>query len=566
MSKALDTQLTALPRAENIAPKSSNVVQKSDNGAQEGGFAQVLDAQEGDRASRVDARRAAAGGEDSGKALPARQAVAEGAEPEVPAADTPGTAPGDDTPAESAGEALRGVRAVGAPSGETGSPVGVAAALPSGPGADGAYRAPPSAPVPGSGQGPVTVENPAPGRTLATATVAADGRPPAAARISASGEALEPTPPGNPGPDARTAAEAGSARSATLPVDARFAAAANPRREDGAARPAATPRPASALPGALQANATNGAGTPGAALATSAGATSPPSSVADSSALLPTVADDGVTVRAERGPAAGLQSEIPASTGGERARNPAAPVVGAANAANTAPAASASTAPGIPAAVDDAAPGVAAGAERLAPGAGEAARVAASPEAPPNPAQVASGTQAVSAAPAAAAATAITGSVSGTGLAATTEGAVDMALRTAPGQAEFGDEVAASMRVLVRDGVREARLQLHPAELGRLLVTISTDGDQAKVAFVTDTAAAREAIEQALPRLREALQQSGLQLAQSDVGQRDAGAGSGAHTASVPVPGEGTHAAGDDQPLPHGAPPVVAADRIDLYA
>jgi flagellar hook-length control protein FliK len=555
MSKALDTQLTALPRAENIAPKSSNVVQKSDNGAQEGGFAQVLDAQEGDRASRVDARRAAAGGEDSGKALPARQAVAEGAEPEVPAADTPGTAPGDDTPAESAGEALRGVRAVGAPSGETGSPVGVAAALPSGPGADGAYRAPPSAPVPGSGQVPVTVENPAPGRTLATATVAADGRPPVAARVSVSGEALEPTLPGNPGPDARTAAEAGSARSATLPVDARFAAAANPRREDGAARPAATPRPASALPGALQANATNGAGTP-----------SPPSYVADSSALRPTVADDGVTVRAERGPAGGLQSEIPASTGGERARNPAAPVVGAANAANTAPAASASTAPGIPAAVDDAAAGVAAGAERLAPGAGEAARVAASPEAPPNPAQVASGTQAVSAAPAAAAATAITGAVSGTGLAATTEGAVDMALRTAPGQAEFGDEVAASMRVLVRDGVREARLQLHPAELGRLLVTISTDGDQAKVAFVTDTAAAREAIEQALPRLREALQQSGLQLAQSDVGQREAGAGSGAHTASVPVPGEGTHAAGDDQPLPHGAPPVVAADRIDLYA
>jgi flagellar hook-length control protein FliK len=111
---------------------------------------------------------------------------------------------------------------------------------------------------------------------------------------------------------------------------------------------------------------------------------------------------------------------------------------------------------------------------------------------------------------------------SGTGgaLNGATPSSHDLLLRHAPADPEFGPEVAARMQTLIRDGVREARLQLHPAELGRLQVTVSTEGDQARVMFLADTAAARDAIEQALPRLREALQQAGLQLAQSDVGQR----------------------------------------------
>ncbi|WOJ93307.1 flagellar hook-length control protein FliK [Congregibacter variabilis] len=94
-------------------------------------------------------------------------------------------------------------------------------------------------------------------------------------------------------------------------------------------------------------------------------------------------------------------------------------------------------------------------------------------------------------------------------------------LSRAPDDVEFSSELTARMKTLVRDGVREARLQLHPAELGRLQVTVTTEGDQTKVAFTAETAAARDAIEQSMPRLREMLEQSGLQLAQSDVGQRD---------------------------------------------
>ncbi|MDP5071280.1 MAG: flagellar hook-length control protein FliK, partial [Congregibacter sp.] len=97
----------------------------------------------------------------------------------------------------------------------------------------------------------------------------------------------------------------------------------------------------------------------------------------------------------------------------------------------------------------------------------------------------------------------------------------EFALARTPDDADFPGELTARMKTLVRDGVREARLQLHPAELGRLQVTVITEGDQTRVAFTVENAAAREAIEQSLPRLKEMLEQSGLQLAQSDVGQQD---------------------------------------------
>ena len=96
----------------------------------------------------------------------------------------------------------------------------------------------------------------------------------------------------------------------------------------------------------------------------------------------------------------------------------------------------------------------------------------------------------------------------------------DLAMPQAPSESEFVDELGARMQVMLRDGVRKAHIQLQPAELGRLQVTISMEGDQARVAFLADAGATRDAIEQSLPRLREMLEQNGLQLAQSDLGQR----------------------------------------------
>lgn len=103
------------------------------------------------------------------------------------------------------------------------------------------------------------------------------------------------------------------------------------------------------------------------------------------------------------------------------------------------------------------------------------------------------------------------GSASGPRAAAVTS------LSTPISDPNWNQDFTARIGVLVDKGVSEAKLQLTPAELGRMEIKISTDGDQTKILFTVQNAAAREAIEQAMPRLRDMLGQEGLQLAHSEV-------------------------------------------------
>ena len=92
--------------------------------------------------------------------------------------------------------------------------------------------------------------------------------------------------------------------------------------------------------------------------------------------------------------------------------------------------------------------------------------------------------------------------------------------KASPNAADFPQEVLARVRMIQGQGSTEARLNLHPAELGRLQIAITSDGDATRVAFVVDNAQANETLEQAMPRLREFLQQAGLQLAEGSVSQQ----------------------------------------------
>ena len=94
------------------------------------------------------------------------------------------------------------------------------------------------------------------------------------------------------------------------------------------------------------------------------------------------------------------------------------------------------------------------------------------------------------------------------------------AMKATPDSAEFPQEVVARVRMIQGQGQTEARLNLHPAELGRLQIAITSEGDATRVAFVVDNAQAKEALEQAMPRLREFLQQAGLQLTEGSVSQQ----------------------------------------------
>ena len=82
-------------------------------------------------------------------------------------------------------------------------------------------------------------------------------------------------------------------------------------------------------------------------------------------------------------------------------------------------------------------------------------------------------------------------------------------------------ELASHLRVLKSSGGGEARLQLHPAELGRMTVSLTTEGSEARVAFVVDKFKRGKPSKQ-LPRLRDLMDGAGLSLADADVSERDA--------------------------------------------
>lgn len=116
-----------------------------------------------------------------------------------------------------------------------------------------------------------------------------------------------------------------------------------------------------------------------------------------------------------------------------------------------------------------------------------------------------------------------------------------------------------------------ARLKLNPPNLGPLEVRLTVHQDQASVSFLAPQAAVREALEAALPRLREMFDQQSLQLVRADVG--DPGAQQGGRTRD-PEAGGGARAGrwGGESPEGTGdalagpAPVAAGIGLVDLFA
>ncbi|WP_354683112.1 flagellar hook-length control protein FliK [Cupriavidus necator] len=71
---------------------------------------------------------------------------------------------------------------------------------------------------------------------------------------------------------------------------------------------------------------------------------------------------------------------------------------------------------------------------------------------------------------------------------------------------------------LSTQGQQSAELQLNPPDLGPLKVVLNVVNDQAQAQFVSPHQAVRAAVEAALPHLRTALSENGIQLGQASVG------------------------------------------------
>lgn len=132
----------------------------------------------------------------------------------------------------------------------------------------------------------------------------------------------------------------------------------------------------------------------------------------------------------------------------------------------------------------------------------------------------------------------------------------------------FAPALASQITWMANEGVQQARLSLHPAEMGPLTVQIVVDGTQARIDFGADLAATRHAIEASLPILAAALHDSGLTLSGGGVsdGQARQSAPEGRTPTTMPGAALGNSARADAPPG-LGTPPMRhARGLVDLVA
>ncbi len=86
-----------------------------------------------------------------------------------------------------------------------------------------------------------------------------------------------------------------------------------------------------------------------------------------------------------------------------------------------------------------------------------------------------------------------------------------------PTDPKFSQEVFERVTIMANQQVKSAEIQLDPPELGQLQIQIRLAGEQASVTINSQHANVRDLIEQALPQLRDMLEEQGIELADAHV-------------------------------------------------
>jgi flagellar hook-length control protein FliK len=90
-------------------------------------------------------------------------------------------------------------------------------------------------------------------------------------------------------------------------------------------------------------------------------------------------------------------------------------------------------------------------------------------------------------------------------------------LTAAVGSAQWQTGLSQQILGLHQRGQQQVDLQLHPADLGPLSISLKIDDNGTQAQFISAHPAVRSAVEQAIPHLREALASQGIALGQTSV-------------------------------------------------
>ncbi|MBN3066918.1 flagellar hook-length control protein FliK [Pectobacterium brasiliense] len=86
------------------------------------------------------------------------------------------------------------------------------------------------------------------------------------------------------------------------------------------------------------------------------------------------------------------------------------------------------------------------------------------------------------------------------------------------GSPQWQDALGQQIIMFSRNGQQTAELRLNPQELGALHISLKIDDNQAQIHLASANSQVRSALEAALPHLRNAMAESGINLGQSSVG------------------------------------------------
>ncbi|NOG32321.1 flagellar hook-length control protein FliK [Halomonas sp. TBZ9] len=152
-------------------------------------------------------------------------------------------------------------------------------------------------------------------------------------------------------------------------------------------------------------------------------------------------------------------------------------------------------------------------------------------------------------------------------LAQTAQGSLQAPLTSAAWPRELGQQL---VQFAQRGGEQQIKLNIHPAELGPLSVSLKMSEQGTQAHFLSAHAQVRQVIEQAIPQLREALAEQGIMLADTSVGEQRQQDGDEAALAGGGN-GQGDSASGPNESEEPGnilpqRQSLTLDGRVDLYA
>ena len=134
------------------------------------------------------------------------------------------------------------------------------------------------------------------------------------------------------------------------------------------------------------------------------------------------------------------------------------------------------------------------------------------------------------------------------------------------GTPTFAQELGQHVAWLGGQNIKEARITLHPEDLGQLDVKVSVQHDHVDVSFIAQHPNAVHAVQQTLSQLDAMLAHHGLTLGQAQVAQGHQGGGAGQGAAPGSAPGGDAGATDEDDVAQVATPVVQALGLLDTFA